>query len=617
MRMQLRRDPLIGSWAGYPMATRTYLIETGIETAFAVLARNVPIWSRRRRSIPASRLAAELRGDIIPNLYAGEDAEAARTAHLFKNANGSELTLRSFENSTLRPSPVRGWDFTLNGGGTSTTCGRDPRVAVGAILDARSLPIPEWIERVYRPYAQARETVLNTAVLYERGHEFYHAAARSDLLWKYDDRGNAAASSDLVNAARESIIEDLRRTLPEEVALLEATGIDLDWTLRTDVDNQVMRDLRTAGTDSYGVDTGDISAGPAGSIYVGDPNGTHVVVNRRWAQGFTSQVITIDDQVYAGVDTIRDAIAEARAQLARSPQSTEPTVETGSSNAPARDERIVDVEVEEADPSPPRVVAPVVDDTGAITFDEVDTDQEPIIATGDQDQEWVLADHLVVDHIGPAIAPPPEVDTAAAADVVEELTAASGELIVPDTEFGEPISSPCGAPATWSRSARNPAATRGSPPPPQPATPPRTPPKPSPKPRLSRRPHRRPKLPNQQSSSRNLVRARSRCRPPTSPSVPTSTSRRERRPACERTSRPHAWCSNSTSNSAPPRPRNRPYSPNGRAGARSPRSSTTDRSSSPSGPMSAPRSSIYSARRVLAGPRDHPQRALHRSGDRR
>lgn len=441
MRMQLRRDPLIGSWAGYPMATRTYLIETGIETAFAVLAEERPDLVEATASIPASRLAAELRGDIIPNLYAGEDAEAARTAHLFKNANGSELTLRSFENSTLRPSPVRGWDFTLNGGGTSTTCGRDPRAALGAILDARSLPIPEWIERVYRPYAQARETVLNTAVLYERGHEFYHAAARSDLLWKYDDRGNAAASSDLVTAARESIIEDLRRTLPEEVALLEATGIDLDWTLRTDVDNQVMRDLRTAGTDSYGVDTGDISAGPAGSIYVGDPNGTHVVVNRRWAQGFTSQVITIDDQVYAGVDTIRDAIAEARAQLARSPQSTEPTVETGSSNAPARDERIVDVEVEEADPSPPRVVAPVVDDTGAITFDEVDTDQGPIIATGDQGQEWVLADHLVVDHIGPATAPPPEVDTAAA-DVVEEFTAASGELIVPDTEFGEPISSP-------------------------------------------------------------------------------------------------------------------------------------------------------------------------------
>ncbi len=408
--------------------------------------------------------------------------------------------------------------------------------------------------------------MLNTAVLYERGHEFYHAAARSDLLWKYDDRGNAAASSDLVNAARESIIEDLRRTLPEEVALLEATGIDLDWTLRTDVDNQVMRDLRTAGTDSYGVDTGDISAGPAGSIYVGDPNGTHVVVNRRWAQGFTSQVITIDDQVYAGVDTIRDAIAEARAQLARSPQSTEPTVETGSSNAPARDERIVDVEVEEADPSPPRVVAPVVDDTGAITFDEVDTDQEPIIATGDQDQEWVLADHLVVDHIGPAIAPPPEVDTAAAADVVEELTAASGELIVPDTEFGEPISSPLWrtgdlvkvrkesggyawiSPATAARYASENAPEAEPEAPTQPEA-------------ASAAETAEPAVEQQEPRA-----GPQSVRPPTSPSVPTSTSRRERRPACERTSRPHAWCSNSTSNSAPPRPRNRPYSPNGRLG---------------------------------------------------
>ncbi|AUM20095.1 hypothetical protein [Rhodococcus ruber] len=65
MTLQLRRDPLVGSWAGLPMWTRTDLIEFGIETAFAVMAEERPDLIKATAGIPTERLAAELRGNII------------------------------------------------------------------------------------------------------------------------------------------------------------------------------------------------------------------------------------------------------------------------------------------------------------------------------------------------------------------------------------------------------------------------------------------------------------------------------------------------------------------------------------------------------------------------
>ncbi|MBM7460548.1 hypothetical protein JOE26_003223 [Rhodococcus coprophilus] len=48
--------------------------------------------------------------------------------------------------------------YTLDGGASFTKCGHDARVAIGAILGARDKPIPDWIERVYRPHVQAGAT---------------------------------------------------------------------------------------------------------------------------------------------------------------------------------------------------------------------------------------------------------------------------------------------------------------------------------------------------------------------------------------------------------------------------------------------------------------------------
>ncbi|NME81028.1 hypothetical protein [Rhodococcus sp. 105337] len=106
--------------------------------------------------IPRARLAAELRGNIIPNLPA---LEAPDTSALFTDAGGyCALRLIDHVESELRYFPVLGWDYTLDGGASFTQCGHNARVATGAILEARDKPVPDWIERVYRPYAQADPT---------------------------------------------------------------------------------------------------------------------------------------------------------------------------------------------------------------------------------------------------------------------------------------------------------------------------------------------------------------------------------------------------------------------------------------------------------------------------
>ncbi|MBM7460547.1 hypothetical protein ACIBED_19010 [Rhodococcus coprophilus] len=56
--MQLRRDPLMGSWAGLPISTRAPMIEIGVETAVAVVAEErpdlvYPIWYVRPRTFRA------------------------------------------------------------------------------------------------------------------------------------------------------------------------------------------------------------------------------------------------------------------------------------------------------------------------------------------------------------------------------------------------------------------------------------------------------------------------------------------------------------------------------------------------------------------------------------
>ncbi|MFZ3395202.1 hypothetical protein TVH25_18255 [Rhodococcus sp. 7Tela_A2] len=156
MTMQLRRDPLIGSWAGLPMSPRAPMIEIGVETAFAVVAEERPDLVDATSDIPRARLAAELRGNIIPNLPAPDRPD---TSASFTDAGGyCALRLIDHVESERRYFPVLGWDYTLDGGASFTQCGHNARVALGAILEARDKPVPDWIERVYRPYAQADPT---------------------------------------------------------------------------------------------------------------------------------------------------------------------------------------------------------------------------------------------------------------------------------------------------------------------------------------------------------------------------------------------------------------------------------------------------------------------------
>ena len=443
MTMQLRRDPLIGSWAGLPMWTRTELLEFGIDTAFAVIAEERPDLIEATAAIPTKRLAAELRGNIIPNL---PEPEATDVSALFTpTGEYCEIRLQDYPESRVQHYPIRGWSYRLSSG-ASVTCSRDPRVAVGALLEARNKPIPEWIERVYRPYTRARATVVTGAIAYERNNEFYHAAAREDLLWQYNEKGHAVADHPLIKDVRGAIIDQLRGDFPTDVELLDSLGVDLDWTLQHDVDPKVLRDIRAAGDYLYSLTPTDLSIGEVGHVQVGDPEGRNIEIRYGWAPTGPDHVVYVDEQPSPGI-TLRDAIAQARATLAAESRAApvEPDhvadvdIDAVVEDTPVeRDEPDQRNVVEDGEPPSPRVIAPVVDDTGAVVFEAI----EPAPASSG-DTPWVLADHLVVDHIGQAAAPTPE--PAPAAEVAEPKkgqAAPTGEVIVPDTEYGEPLTSP-------------------------------------------------------------------------------------------------------------------------------------------------------------------------------
>ncbi|ETT23464.1 SNF2-related protein [Rhodococcus rhodochrous ATCC 21198] len=472
MTLQLRRDPLVGSWAGLPMWTRTDLIEFGIETAFAVMAEERPDLIAATAGIPTERLAAELRGNIIPNLPQPQASDVS--AGFVATGEFRQLRLQDYVESRVQHYTIHGWAYTLDGGSTSTTAGHNPRVAIGALLDARAKPIPEWIDRIYRPYAQARATVVTRAIAYARNSEFYHAAARSDLLWQYDESGTFVAAHSLLEDVRRGIIEQLRSDVPAEVDLLESLGVDLEWTLGHDVDPKVLRDIRAAGEDLYSLTPTDLTFAGAGDVVVGDPNGRHITIRSWWAPNSSDHITYVDGEPRPEL-TLRDAIADARAVLASESQAeperlveaaaeVEADAETTSVEADGQSTPTVELEqpetIEEVPPPSPRVLAPAVDDTGAVIFDEVESapaepSAPPPAGIDGAAPSWVLTDRLMVGHIGPTAtptpAPEPEPETApepeAAAEPASvpaqtEPVAAADELVVPDTEYGEPLTSP-------------------------------------------------------------------------------------------------------------------------------------------------------------------------------
>ncbi|MCK8671612.1 DEAD/DEAH box helicase family protein [Rhodococcus sp. HM1] len=479
MTRHAQRDPLLGSWAGLPMHTHTPIIEIGIETAFEVMTEERPDLIAATAGIPAERLAAEMRGNIIPNLPPPEPSDLA--ALFGDGAAYCALRLNDRPNSKVSFFPIRGWDYTLDGGGTSVTCGRNARAAIGALLDARNIEIPEWIERAYRPYAQARATVLTRAIDYARNNEFYHAAARADLLWKYNETGTFVASHSLIKDVRSGIIDQLRSDFPAETALLDSYGIDLDWTLDNDVDPKVLRDIRAAGNDLYSLTPADLTFAGAGDVVLGDPDGRHVTVRSGWAPNSSEHITYVDGQPRPEL-TMRDAIADARAVLAdaravlaaeRDGEQLDPdhTAETEAQHDTDTDTEAEPQVSEEAEPPSPRVVAPAIDDAGAVIFEEVESaptepsDPAPAAPAADAPATaWVLTDPLMVGPIGPVAAPTPapepatttdatpapdaetttEPDTAAPTDEAAQSAPApdTNELVVPETDYGEPLSSP-------------------------------------------------------------------------------------------------------------------------------------------------------------------------------
>ena len=456
MTMHARRDPLLGSWAGLPMYPRTPIIEIGIETAFEVMAEERPDLIAATADIPTERLAAEMRGNIIPNLPAPDPSELS--AQFRDGAAYCALTLKDRPNSKVTYFPIRGWDYTLGGDSSSVTCGRNARAAIGALLEARNIALPEWIERSYRPYAQARATVLTRAIAYARNNEFYHAATGADLLWRYSQSGSAVADHALIKDVRRGIIDQLRSDFPAETALLDRYGIDLAWTLQHDVDPKVLRDLRAAGDDLYSLTPADLTFAGAGDVVIGDPDGRHITLSFSWARNSTERITYVDDQPRPEL-TLRDAIAEARAVLATEHASGQLDADTATAAHTQAGEAEAEPQVsEEAEPPSPRVVAPAIDDAGAVIFEEVDpAPTEPSTPTGTAPAtdtlatSWVLTDRLIVGHIGPTTTgATPDVETttepvaATSTDEAAQPAPAvdTAELVVPDTEYGEPLSSP-------------------------------------------------------------------------------------------------------------------------------------------------------------------------------
>uniref|UniRef100_UPI0009349401 helicase-related protein n=1 Tax=Rhodococcus marinonascens TaxID=38311 RepID=UPI0009349401 len=146
-------------------------------------------------------------------------------------------------------------------------------------------------------------------------HEFYHAAARSDPLWKYAKNGTAAADAQIVQEARRTILDELHRAMAADVSLLEAKGFDLDWVLRSEIDPPLLAELRNSSGAAAGFDVSDLTTYANGHVIVGDVDGTHIDITRPPNWRGPANRITLDGQPHGDIDSFREAIDLARTTL--------------------------------------------------------------------------------------------------------------------------------------------------------------------------------------------------------------------------------------------------------------------------------------------------------------
>lgn len=385
MRAHLLDDPIVATGAGLPPYVWRWPVDAGIDLAFTVLAEDRPDLVAATEAIPRAHLDAELRYDIIANLHPS-DVKPEDRHPVFERGRAGRLKLRAKKSYTIEYIAAR-WEYSLDREKTHHAGGRDYRFVLGRVLEAADLPIPEWIERAYRPVDQAHRQVLATAMLLARGHELYHVSAHSAGLWTMGSSFNATGTP-VQRFARGQILGDLRRMHPVEMSLLDAQGFDMDWVLQHDVDAPVLEAMHAEGISEHSTFDTDLTAS-AGYVIVGDPDGTHIRIDQNAAE--TS--ITLGGQQYAGVTNWREAIDEARSQLPR---------KRGIANTTAPLQQGREVETERS------------------TAQATELDPEP--------EE-------------------PEVDTdtvheSDAAPLPSELDADDGVPIVPEELHGEPLTSP-------------------------------------------------------------------------------------------------------------------------------------------------------------------------------
>lgn len=223
-------------------------------------------------------------------------------------------------------------------------------------------------------------------------------------MWVMGDSSFNATGSSLQRFARRQILDDLRRMHPAEMSLLEAEGFDMDWTMLQEVDTPLLEAMHAEGVPAQPMFGNDVVADVPGRVIVGDPEGIHILLEQ---SVFNKDApVTLDGQHYAGVNTWREAIDEARQQLPRKRTAANqspplhPQVETTS-------ERAVE-ETAEAEPEPERatITAPAVE---------------------------AKAEAEAVDDAG---------EESASVSPAEGVAVADGVLIVPEELRGEPITSP-------------------------------------------------------------------------------------------------------------------------------------------------------------------------------
>ncbi|NRI68803.1 helicase [Rhodococcus sp. MS16] len=366
MHEHLLQDPVIATWAGKPSGVRDWKLEAGIYVAFTVLAEERPDLVEATAGIPRAALEAELRNEIVPNLYPAEAKDEDRhplfeEGSAFSTNNSDAIRLRSKKRFSIEFFPSRNfWEYRFDRSYNTYAGGRDHRFALGRVLEAAKLPIPEWIERAYRPVDVAHKQVLGTAVLLARGHEFYHVSAHSAPMWVMGDSSFNATGSSLQRFARRQILDDLYRMHPTEMSLLEAEGFDMEWAMRQEVDKPLLEAMHAEGVPAQPMFGNDVIAEVAGRVIVGDPAGTHILLEQ---SVFNEDApVTLDGQHYGGVNTWREAIDEARQQLPRKHAAEANAGSEVQRSTEARTEKSVE-ETVEVDSEPEREPAPEVEVT--------------------------------------------------------------------------------------------------------------------------------------------------------------------------------------------------------------------------------------------------------------